>query len=96
CMFPLALLLGIACFRSDGAAWVYALPLSLAGTAAAGYHILVYYGLVAKALQPCTRTGPSCSGEEMTLHGVVPLPVLSFAAFAAISLFLVFAARRSG
>lgn len=94
-MFPLAILLGMACFRSDASAWIYALPLSLPGAAFATYHVLVFYGLVAESLQPCTLAGPSCSGPGMTVFGILPLPLLSLAAFAAVTLCLVIIARRS-
>lgn len=92
-MFPLALLLGIACFRSDPSAWIYALPLSLLGAASATYHVLVFYGVVAESMQPCTREGPSCSGAAMTVFGVIPLPLLSLGAFAAIALCLATVAK---
>lgn len=92
-MFPLAFLLGIACFRSDASAWIYALPLSLLGAAFATYHVLVFYGLVAESLQPCTQAGPSCSDAAMTVFGAVPLPLLSLGAFTVITLCLAIIAK---
>ncbi|MBE3563987.1 MAG: disulfide bond formation protein B, partial [Hydrogenibacillus schlegelii] len=41
CMFPLALLLGIAAFRKDAGIVVYALPLSLIGGGVALYHVIL-------------------------------------------------------
>ena len=93
-MFPLAIVLGIGCFRSDSRAWIYALPLAGAGGAVAAYHSLLYGGLVPERVQPC-GAGPSCSDAAMTVLGGLPLPYLSFFAFAAITLLLVRLWRKS-
>lgn len=83
-MFPLAIILGIAAFRSDSSIKFYALPLVGLGTAIALLHTLIYFGLLKEAIVPCTRAGPSCAGEAMTILGSVPLPLASLIAFAAI------------
>lgn len=83
-MFPLALILGIACFKSDLEIRVYVIPLAMIGGAVAVWHSLLFAGIVPEAIQPCERGGPSCSGEDQTLFGVLPLPYLSLAAFLAI------------
>lgn len=83
-MFPLPIILGIAAFRADSAIRFYALPLVGIGAAIAAFHTLIYFGLVEEAITPCTRTGPSCAGEAMTILGTVPLPLASLLAFAAI------------
>ena len=93
-MFPLSIVLGIGCFRSDSGVWVYALPLAGAGGAVAAYHSLLYGGLVPERVQPCSA-GPSCSDAAMTVLGGMPLPYLSFSAFAAITLLLVRLWRNS-
>lgn len=80
-MFPLALILGTAFINNDGNVWRYALPISLVGGAIACWHLFVYAGVVPEAVQPCSRAGPSCSGADMTLFGIVPIPLLSLAAF---------------
>lgn len=84
-MFPLALLLGVACFKGDLGVRRYALPLAFAGAAVALYHSALYLGLIPEPVTPCTRTGPSCTDANMTILGGVPLPVLSLLAFAAIA-----------
>lgn len=86
-MFPLAVILGIACFRADGAVWRYAMPLATIGTAIAIWHMLVFIGVAPTALQPCSE-GSSCSSENMTIFGGLPLPLLSLGAFAAITILL--------
>lgn len=83
-MFPLAIILGIAAFRSDSSIKFYALPLVGLGAAIAFFHTLIYFGLLEEAIIPCTRAGPSCAGEAMTILGSVPLPLASLIAFAAI------------
>ncbi|WP_011578598.1 MULTISPECIES: disulfide bond formation protein B [Chelativorans] len=83
-MFPLAIILGIAAFRSDSSIKFYALPLVGLGAAIALFHTLIYFGLIEEAIVPCTRAGPSCAGEAMTILGSVPLPLASLIAFAAI------------
>lgn len=83
-MFPLAIILGIAAFRSDSSIKFYALPLVGLGAAIAFFHTLIYFGLIEEAIVPCTRSGPSCAGEAMTILAGVPLPLASLIAFAAI------------
>jgi disulfide bond formation protein DsbB len=86
-MFPLALILGIACLRDDGGIRIYAMPAALAGAAIATWHSLVYFDVAPAGIAPCGQ-GPSCQGADMTLFGSLPLPVLSLGAFAAILLLL--------
>lgn len=92
-MFPLAVLLAVACYRSDMAVWRYAAPLAAIGWLIAGWHTLLFYGVVSEAIQPCSVSGPSCSGESMTLLGWAPLPLLSLLAFTAILILLSIVAR---
>lgn len=94
-MFPLAIVLGVAAFRGDGGVWRYALPLAVIGLLIAAYHSLLYAGVISEALQPCTATGPSCSGDGMTLFGVLPLPFLAVAAFAFIAIALLVVRGKS-
>lgn len=91
-MFPLAVVLAVASYRTDGAVWRYALPLAAFGAAIAVWHTLVFAGVAPAALEPCGE-GPSCSGDNMTILGGVPLPLLSAAAFGAIA-FLMHLVRR--
>lgn len=93
-MFPLAIVLAIACWRGDVGIWRYALPLAALGIAAALFHSLQYFGLIPEPMVPC-GTGPSCSGPDMTILGGLPLPLLALGAFAAIAILLVFLQRRS-
>ena len=86
-MFPLAVLLGIASYRGDYASWRYTLPIAALGWLIAGFHLLLYYGLIPEGIEPC-GAGPSCSDASMLLFDV-PLPLMSLAAFSLIIVALV-------
>ncbi|MDH2328083.1 disulfide bond formation protein B [Cereibacter sp. SYSU M97828] len=86
-MFPLVPILGVAIWRGESGK-AYALPLVLAGLAIAGWHSGLYAGLIPEGISPCTQDSPSCSDRmQMSVLGF-PIPYLSLAAFAAISLCL--------
>lgn len=91
-MFPLAIILGIAAFKSDSAVVPYGLALAAGGSLVALYHLLLYAGVIPAPIVPCTG-GPSCSGESMAFGGV-PLPLLSLAAFALVLTLLLIFHRR--
>ena len=93
-MFPLALILGLACFYSDHSIRRYFLPLAVVGGLVALWHSLLFAGIIPEPIQPCERNGPSCSGEDQTLFGVVPLPFLSVAAFGSIILLITIPYRK--
>jgi disulfide bond formation protein DsbB len=92
-MFPLAVILGVAAFRSDVAVWWYSLPLSGLGALFALYHSLLYVGVIPETLSPCSQ-GVSCASSDMLLFGFLPLPILSLASFLGIAAFIYFAKRR--
>lgn len=93
-MFPLALILGVACFLSDTSVRRYVLPLAAIGGLIALWHSLLFAGIISQPLQPCERNGPSCSGEDQVLFGVLPLPFLSLGAFTAIIALLIIPYRK--
>lgn len=88
-MFPLALTLGLACLYNDFSIRRYALPLAIAGGAVALWHTLLYVGLISEAIVPCSVNGPSCTDANMTILGVIPLPMISLASFIVIALMLI-------
>lgn len=91
-MFPLAIILGIAAFKSDHAVVPYGLALAAGGGLVALYHLLLYAGVIPSPIILCTG-GPSCLGESMAIGGV-PLPLLSLAAFSLILTLLLNFQRR--
>ncbi|KKX58176.1 MULTISPECIES: disulfide bond formation protein B [Pseudomonas] len=92
-MFPLVLVLGVACFIADAGVWRYALPLAVMGWLIALYHNLLYFELISESIQPC-GAGPSCSGADMTILSGVPLPLLSLGVFSLLTFLLVLIRRR--
>ncbi|POF41164.1 disulfide bond formation protein B [Pseudomonas laurylsulfativorans] len=92
-MFPLVLVLGVACCISDTGVWRYALPLAVMGWLIAFYHNLLYFGVIPESLKPC-GAGPSCSGADMTIFSSVPLPLLSLGVFSFLILLLAIIRRR--
>lgn len=93
-MFPLAVMLAVASFDTDTKVWRYALPIAVLGWLIAAYHMMLYAGIIPAALEPC-GDGPSCSGANMRIFRVVPIPLLSLAAFSAIAILLEVIRRRS-
>jgi disulfide bond formation protein DsbB len=92
-MFPLVVILGVACYLTDFSVWRYALPVAATGWLIALYHSLLYTGLITESLKPC-GAGPSCSGADMTILGGLPLPLLSLGAFTLIIILLIQIRRR--
>jgi disulfide bond formation protein DsbB len=80
CMFPLAIVLAIACYSDDRRGAVYALPLALGGVGLAAYHTLLVAGLVSKSWIPC-GAGASCADQKLEILNGIQIPWLSLAAF---------------
>ncbi len=83
-MFPLVVVLGIASWRGDAQAWIYALPLAAIGAVIAAFHLLLYWNVIPRTIEPC-GSGPSCTSGDMTIFGAIPLPLLSLLAFSMIA-----------
>jgi len=92
-MFPLVLVLGVALLDADPRAARFGLPLAWLGLGVALYHCLIFWGVVSEALSPC-REGVSCADAELQVAGIVPVPLLSLIAFAAIVVLLWSIRRR--
>lgn len=92
-MFPLAIVLAVATFRSDVDAWRYGTPLAAIGWLIAAYHCLLYFEVLPKSVEPC-GAGPSCSDANMTILGSIPIPLLSLGSFTLIIAMLLMARRR--
>lgn len=93
-MFPLALILLVACLKQDAGVWRYAGPLVAAGFGFAVYHSLHYVGVIPEPIVQC-GIGPSCSSAGMNLFGWLPIPFLSVTAFGVIGVLLFLARGRS-
>jgi len=86
-MFPLAIILLVSLHPLDTRVIKYALPIAGIGLLFTIYHSLLFYGFTPESLQPC-RQGISCADDSMVLFGVLPIPLLSLAAFIAIIVLL--------
>ncbi len=93
-MFPLVMILGIACLRGDAGAIPYAASLATTGGLVALWHTGLYFELIPRQIEPCGQ-GPSCTSSAMTILGGLPIPALSAAAFVAIAAFLILARQWS-
>lgn len=93
CLYPLVAILGMALWTDDRNYKKFAMPLIVTGLLIAGYHNLVYYGIIPQELTPCTE-GISCSSKQLELFGFITIPLLSFVGFLSIG-FLTFLDFRS-
>lgn len=83
-MFPLSVVLGLGIWWQDNRVGRYGIALALGGAAIALWHIGLYTGVLPEPIQPCTATGPSCTGDNQLFLGI-PIPLLAFIAFAFIA-----------
>lgn len=93
-MFPLAIILGIGLYKTDYSVRHYGTALAGCGWLIAMYHSLLYLEVIQKKITPCTRSGPSCTSADMTLFGILPLPLVSLCAFTVIFVCLALLYRR--
>lgn len=93
-MFPLAIILGIACFSEDRQGAIYAIPFGLAGVALSGYHTLLVAGFIPRAWIPC-GAGVSCANQKLAILNGIEIPWLSLVAFVLISILLVAYLRKA-
>ena len=94
CMFPLAIILGMACYSDDRRGAFYALPLALIGAGIALYHTLLLAEFIPKAWIPCSA-GVSCADQKLEILNGIQIPWLSLVAFFIITLLLTFFLRRT-
>jgi disulfide bond formation protein DsbB len=83
CMFPLALILGVATYRGEGRVGAYAYPLAVLGLCFASYQ---YIEQMLPGFMPIDLcgSGPSCSDTSFMWLGFITYPFLSIIAFALI------------
>ena len=76
CIYPLALILGIATFRNDGNIGIYTIPLAAVGALFALYQYLQQMIPGFKLIDVCVA-GPNCSDIHLKLLGFITYPFLS-------------------
>ena len=92
-MFPLAVLLGLGLWCEDHRVGRYGVALALGGAAIALWHLGLYTGVLPEPIQPCTATGPSCTGDNQLFLGI-PIPLLALIAFAFIGFLSFFSLKE--
>ena len=92
-MYPLAVILAIAAWRTDRGIVRYALPLSLFGAVVAGYHVLEQK-IPGFGFPEACRGGVPCNVQYIDWLGFISIPVLSLTAFVLISVALIVVAAR--
>lgn len=85
CTYPLVVIFGAALLTEDRGYHKYSAPLLLIGLVLAVYHNLVYFGIIAQELVPCTGT-VSCSTKQLQLFDIVTIPLLALISFVAMLL----------
>jgi disulfide bond formation protein DsbB len=93
-MFPIAIVLAIACFSEDRRGAVYAWALAAGGVVVAGYHTLLVAGWIPKSWLPC-QAGISCVDQKLDILNGLQIPWLSLAAFLLILALLTFFLRKT-
>jgi disulfide bond formation protein DsbB len=80
CIYPLVIIYGSALLTDDHRHGKYSAPLLLIGLVLAVYHNLLYFGVIAQELVPCTGT-VSCSSKQLELFGFITIPLLALVGF---------------
>lgn len=86
-MYPLVLIIAVGVIRKDGKIYQYVLPFSLAGTAIAFYHYLLYVKIIPESFSPC-EVGVSCITKQLDWFGFINIPLMSFGAFTLITIIM--------
>ncbi|MCR8632648.1 disulfide oxidoreductase [Paenibacillus radicis (ex Xue et al. 2023)] len=87
CMYPQAILLGMACFKNDRRMASYLFPLSLIGGCISLYHYAEQKIPALAKLLPCT-VGVPCNEDYIDWLGFITIPFLALIAFILMASFL--------
>jgi disulfide bond formation protein DsbB len=87
-LYPLVPIIAVGIATRDDGWRKYAMPLALAGLVIAGYHNLLYYGVIPEAITPCTE-GVPCNARQLELFGFITIPLMALASFAAITAMII-------
>lgn len=91
-MYPLVILLGIACYREDRKIAVYVIPLTVLGGTVSIYHYMEQK--VGGLPTPCA-VGVPCNVEYINWFGFITIPFLALIAFLLITM-LMFVTWKNG
>lgn len=87
CMYPQALLLGMAVYKSDRRMAAYLFPLSIIGGSISLYHFAEQKIPALAKLLPCT-VGVPCNEDYINWLGFITIPFLALIAFSLMTVFL--------
>lgn len=93
CIYPLAIILGIATFRNDSSIAIYTIPLAIIGALFALYQYLIQMIPGFNPIHFCTM-GATCEETYFKLFGFITFPFLSLIACLLIIIFLVLANQK--
>lgn len=86
-MYPLSIILGVACFRNDRKIGLYVLPLTSIGSLISLLHLgEQHFGWFAEICRG--GGGVPCSGRYINWFGFITIPLLAFTAFLLITMIL--------
>lgn len=75
-MYPLVFIIPIGILNKDHRIYTYTTTLSLVGLVIAGYHILIYHGIIPEAIKVCTAE-LSCKTKQFELFDFLSIPLMS-------------------
>lgn len=83
-LYPLILIVPVAIILKDTKVYRYILSLSILGSLVALYHNLLFWKIIPESPAIC-RNGISCVDLNLQLYSFITIPLLSFLAFAFIT-----------
>ncbi|WP_027725064.1 disulfide oxidoreductase [Tuberibacillus calidus] len=92
CMYPLTVILGVACFRNERKIAAYVLPFTIVGGLISILHISEQKFGVFKGM--CT-VGVPCSGQYINWFGFITIPMLALTAFILITVAIIIDMRKN-
>lgn len=93
-MYPLVVILAMGIWKKDRNIAYFVLPLSIIGLLIAGYHNLLYYGILPESITPCTL-GISCTTRQLEWLGFITIPLMSLVAFTIITITMLIHKRNT-
>ena len=84
-LYPMVALFAVGILKKDKGLPSYILPLSIIGAGVALFHYLLQMGVIPDEVAPCS-TGVSCASTYIEYFGFITIPLLSFLAFAGITI----------
>ena len=87
-MFPLVIIFAVAIIRKEKSVAFYALPMSILGMLTAAYQYLLQMTKLSQITPVSCDALGSCSAIQIMYFGFITIPLLSFVAFATISILM--------